>query len=284
MSKQKRIGIISRPPSGLHIEMEKALRGSTDHQVSETRARARELALHALSAASITEGLELAVKAVVLDPRCTDALVILSDVFEDLDEYIEAMYLIVMRAAEDLGPEFFQRERGHFREAIETRSYMRARMQLAHALDEATMFNQAIAEFEGLLDLNGNDNLGARLPLLSLSLKTDKLEMASSLLTRFADDITPQFAWLRVLLAFLTHDSATAESEFQRAREHSKLVEGYLTGRKQLPDKLPETATADSVAEAVICASEIHGAWDAHPDAVRWLKAHAVRKAGRAKR
>src|SRR5512140_1031394 len=137
MSKQRKSELSPRQLGDLHLEIEKAVRGSTDHQVSDTRARAQELALTALSAEDTTEQLELAVKAAVLDPRCTDALVILADIFEGIDDYVEAMYLIVMRAAEDLGAELFQQERGHFWEVVDTRPYMRARLQLALGLREA---------------------------------------------------------------------------------------------------------------------------------------------------
>lgn len=284
MSKQRKNEVTPRTPGGLHLEVERAIRGSNDHQVSDTKARSQELALNALSAADTTEQLELAVKAVVLDPRCTDALVILADIFEEIDDYIEAMYLIVLRAAEDLGQEAFHQERGHFWEVVETRPYMRARLQLALALVEAEMNNQAIAEFEGMLDLNANDNLGARFPLLALYFETGKLDLASSLLVRFADDNSTQFTWLRLLQAILMGDNTAAEGELQRARAKNKHVEGFLAGRKRLPDQMPETLATGDITEAVVCAFEIRKAWAAHPNALSWLKEREVPRERKGKR
>jgi hypothetical protein len=276
MTKRRRTESIARPPGGLHLEVEKAVRGSTDHQVSDTRARAQELALNALSATDTTEQLELAVKAVVLDPRCTDGLVLLAEIFESLDDYVEAMYLIVMRAAEDLGTDMFQRERGRFWEMLETRPYMRARLHLALALDEAGMISQATAEFEGLLELNASDNLGARFPLLSLYVEAGKLDSASALLSRFPDDQSAQFIWIRLLLTILASDSAAAETGLHQARKRNTHVEGYLNGTKHLPEKPPEAYSTGDPNEAISCAFEIHDAWQAHPAAVEWLKGHEV--------
>ena len=284
MSKQRKPEFTTRQPGMLHLEIEKAVRGSTDHQVSDTHARAQELALTALSTVNTSEQLELAVKAVVLDPRCTDALVILADIFEGIDDYVEAMYLIVMRAADDLGQEVFIKERGHFWERIETRPYMRARLQLALALEEAGMTNQAIAELEGMLDLNTNDSLGARFPLLSLYFEVAKIELAFSLLARFADETNPQWAWLRVLLAILRDDSTAAEADLQNARRRNKHVEPFLTGKKRLPDELPETLRAVEIREAMACALEIHKAWETYPNALNWLKEREVPKEKKGKK
>jgi len=284
MPKQRKIETATRQLSDLHLEIEKAVRGSTDHQLSDTRARAQELALTALSADNTTEELELAVKAVVLNPRCTDALVILADIFEGIDDYVEAMYLIVKRAAEDLGADLFEQERGHFWEVLETRPYMRARLQLALGLREAGMTNQAVAEFEGMLDLNANDNLGARFPLLSLYFESGKVEMASSLLVRFADENSAQFTWLRLLHAIVLNDNAGAENELLRARAKNKHVEQYLTRKKRLPEQLPETSSAGAITEAMVCAFEIQKAWGTYPDAFNWLKGREVPKEKKGKR
>lgn len=284
MSKLRKNEILTRQLGDLHLEIEKAVRGSTDHQVSDTRARAHELALTALGTENTTEQLELAVKAVVLDPRCTDALVILADIFEAVDDYVEAMYLIVMRAAEDLGAEMFQQERRHFWEMLETRPYMRARLQLCLALREAGMNNQAIAELEGMIDLNSNDNLGARFPLLGLYFERGKLDMAASLLARFADDTSAQFIWLRLLHAVVMGDNAAAEDGLQRARTKNKHVEAYLTGRKRLPEQLPETISVGDPSEAMVCASEVQKAWSAYPDALTWLKEREVPREKKSKR
>ncbi|RPH38276.1 hypothetical protein EHM92_00395 [bacterium] len=276
MTKQPKNQKITRPLTPVRLATEKDVQGLTDLEPGNIRARAQGLALNALSARSTTERLDQALKAVVLDPRCTDALVILADVFDDIDEYVEAMDLIVMRAAEDLGPELFERERGHFWELVETRPYMRARLHLALALDEGEMTDEAITEFEGILDLDPNDNMGARFGLLGLYFEAGRLDMASSLLTRYADDASAQFAWMRVLLRILQGDTAAAEAELQKARETNKHVEGYLADRKGLPEKLPGTYAVGDVNEAAVCAFEIQDAWEAHPDAVRWLKERGV--------
>ncbi len=255
-----------------------ALHPVRDHEPGTMKARARELALSAMSAESTTEQLELAVKAVVLDPRCTDALIILADVFEETDDYIEAMHLIVMRAAEDLSPELFERERGHFWELLETRPYMRARFQLALTLRYEKEFDQAIGECEGILNLNPNDNLGCRFVLLGLYFETKDLDTAASLLSRYPDDGSALFAWSRVLLAVLKGDTTIGEAELQNAREANKHVEGYLTGKKHTPEKLPESFFPGDVSEAIACAVELGDVWADRPEAVRWLKEHEAAK------
>ncbi len=284
MSKQRKTDIPIRSIDSLRLEVEKAIRGSTDHQVGDTRARAQELSLNALAAGPTQEQLALAVKAVVLDPRSTDALVILADVFDNVNEYAEALHLIVTRAAEDLGEEFFQRERGHFWEQVESRPYMRARMHFGLALADADMSNQAIAEFEGILDLNATDNLGARYPLLVLYVRTGKLDMAASLLARFSKDTSTQFSWLKVLLAHLQGDATSAEVALVDARKANPHVEAYLTAKRHLPDKMPEAYSIGDPAEGIVCAYSIQEAWNAYPDTIQWLKEHEVPKQRKLKR
>ena len=87
-----------------------------------------------------------------------------------------------------------------------------------------------------------------------------------------------------LLQAILAGDDAAAEHELQRARAKNKHVEGFLAGKKRLPDQLPETLATGDVTEAVVCAFEIRKAWAAHPNALTWLKEREVPRERKGKR
>ncbi len=277
MSKRKKRDVPS-PPQGMRHMMEKSMRALTGENKGDIHSRAQELAFEAMGAESDTERLLLAVRAAVIDPQCTDAMVMLAELIDNPDEYIEAMRLIVQRAVEALGPKYFADNKGYFWGLLETRPYMRARMQLAQALDMEGKLDETVTEIEGLLELNPSDNQGVRYRLLALYIETKELDRAGKLLAQYPDDVAAQFAWLRLLLALVKGDTTLAENELAKAREVNKHVEGYLTGKKRLPDKIPGHIGFGDVSEAIACADDIGEVWMNHPKATRWLTEHEVPK------
>jgi hypothetical protein len=283
MSRHKNRNVES-PPPGMRFMMEKSMRELTGENKADIHSRAQELAFEAMGAESDSERVLLAVRAALLDPQCTDAMGMLAELIDDPDEYIEVMRLIVQRAADTLGPRYFADNKGYFWGLLETRPYMRARMQLAQALDMEGKLDETIAEIEGMLELNPSDNQGVRYRLLALYIETEKLDPTGKLLAQYHDDVAAHFAWLRLLSALVKGDTALAESELTKAREVNKHVEGYLTGKKRLPDKIPDHIGFGDVSEAIATADDIGEVWMKHPRAMRWLKEHETPKERKGKR
>jgi tetratricopeptide (TPR) repeat protein len=163
---------------------------------ADRKARAQDLFYQAMETRSSERAKALLEEAVALDPACVDALAVMVDVSDgDLEWRIAGMRTVVEVGQEDLGKRFFAENRGFFWGLLETRPYMRARQRLAALLLEAGRRDEALAEYEALLDLNPNDNQGIRDILLGQYLFTGRLDRATKLLKAYADDASAVFTW-----------------------------------------------------------------------------------------
>src|ERR1019366_2174703 len=151
--------------------------------------RAQELAYDALEASDPVEALRLVHEALKLDPDCTEAQHLMVSLAPmDLDSRIRLMRETVDKAERNMGESFIRENTGHFWRTLSTRPYMRAKRELAELLSAAGRLTDAIAVFEQMLELNPDDNLGTRFPLLGLYLATDQPERVNSLIARFPDE------------------------------------------------------------------------------------------------
>jgi len=223
---------------------------------AETPAKARKLARRALEK----------------DPDCVDALVLLADIdCRREHEYIAALQNAVAAGERSLGARFFKENKGHFWGIIETRPYMRARLQLAQLLGDEGREQEAIGHYRALLELNPNDNQGVRDVLLGCYLAVGDLDGAQRLLRQYKNDISAVFAWGRTLHRFLAGDLQGARRELEAARKCNRLVELYLTGQRKLPKSMPEMYALGSDEEAIISADLLAKAWAKHEEALHWL-------------
>jgi tetratricopeptide (TPR) repeat protein len=213
-------------------------------------------------------------KAVRTDPNNPDAMLSLVQALvpENQPEYIVLLEGIVKAGWRGLGGEKFAKENaGYFWGILETRGYMRARAALAEAFHAGGRTQAAIREFEGLLELNPNDNQGLRYSFLGVLLETGELQRASNLLGQYKDEGSAMWAWGRVLTRFLESkldDAATALSEARKVNPHAEV---YLNATRQLPEHLPEYYGFGDENEGIVCAVEIGDAWKKYPNAVKWL-------------
>ncbi len=236
------------------------------------RGQAQQLAFDAMEATTDRQARKLARQALALDPDCVDAIAVLADLESRSPEELIGGLERAMQAGErSLGPKFFAENKGHFWGLLETRPYMRARMDLAQLLLETGRTEDAIRHFEALLDLNPNDNQGVRDVLLGCYFSRDNLKGAQRLLHEYRHDATAIFAWGRTLERFLSADLPGATRALQRARRQNRFVEQYLTFQRPLPVELPETYALGSEEEAIICLAYLSGAWADHPLAMSWL-------------
>ena len=236
------------------------------------REQAADLAFEAMEAPNRSLARKRAQRALALDPDCVDALVLLtmmdSTRAEDLIAGLEAAVLAGERA---LGPDFLAENRGHYWGMMETRPYMRARLELAQCLLGEGRVAEAIHHLEGLLELNPNDNQGVRDVLLGGYLSRANLAGARRLLREFHDDASATFAWCRVLERFLSDDLPGAKRELRRARRGNPYVEQILIGEIPLAEDLPDSYELGSEDEAVLCLNHMLGAWMENPAATGWL-------------
>jgi tetratricopeptide (TPR) repeat protein len=260
-------------PAKLRVMMERSLSETGATRRSRER-RAQDLVYDAMEAATPQQCLDLSLQALELDPEQADALLMVLD-FTDVEgeERIDALRGIVAVAAKRLGKKAFKEFAPHFWGVLETRPYMRAQMQLAEELRAAGRLEEAIKEYEEMLLLNENDNLGVRYLLLPCLLALSRLDEARKLLKRHAGECewSVVFAWGQVLERLLSGDEPGASKARATARKQNPHMEVYLKGRRRLPRNLPLSYTVGSKEEALCYAGPLLTAWTRHPEAQAWL-------------
>jgi tetratricopeptide (TPR) repeat protein len=233
---------------------------------------AQELAYDAMEARTEAEAKKLAKRALAKDPDCVDAIIVLTSIeAHSPKQAIAGLQRAVAAGERSLGDQFFKENKGHFWALLETRPYMRARQQLAEMLLEVGLVQDAIAQYQAMLDFNPNDNQGVREPLLGLYLQTNDSQRAAQLLKQYKNDISATFAWGRVLKRFLAGDLQGAEASLKAARKANRFMELFMSGQRPLPPDMPDSYTLGSEEEALISLESVAGAWMAHPQAMFWL-------------
>lgn len=231
--------------------------------------QARELCYQAID----THGrrrLQLARKALEIDPDCAEAHVILAERCASLDDRLQHYRQGMDGAARSLGPKVFADMAGHFWGLASTRPYMRARFGVATTLAELGEVDEAIEHYQELLQLNPNDNQGVRYELLSLLMLEGDDTEAARLLKQFEEN-SAQWAYSRALLAFrLSGHSEAARRELHRALKLNKHVPELLLADGPIPG--PVVYEPGSYEEACMAAGNLLSAFEDTPDALEWLE------------
>jgi len=227
--------------------------------------------------------LQLARKALELSADCADAYVVLAEESR-ADEDALALYEQGVAAGERaLGRDVFAQEVGRFWGIVATRPYMRARLGLAQCLEALDRREEAIEQYRELIRLNPGDNQGVRYSFLAALLFAGRDDEAAALIEQFGDEPTALWRYGRALSVFRREgDSRTARECLRAALRTNRHVPQLLTGDSAWPGPEPTAYAPGSREEAAICDSDLGEAWEATPDAIRWMRAHApVRKSGK---
>lgn len=243
---------------------------------------AQHLAWDAWEAPTPQQAAMRAKQALAISADCADAYNVLAQVEARTIEEAYDFYRKGFEVGErSLGAEFFRENKGHFWGMLETRPYMRARQGLAECLWGLGRQDEAIGHYEALLELNPNDNQGIRDVLLGCYLRRGDDIGASRLYDQYGDDATAFFVWTRVLVEFRRGNLDAAGKALRAAVKHNPHVLGFLTGRKKLPRRQPDSYGFGDENEAAIYMSLFAQAWLATPEALGWM-VQQVEKAGKA--
>jgi tetratricopeptide (TPR) repeat protein len=218
---------------------------------------------------------QLARKALEIDPDCVDAYVLLAENAPDRKEALALYEQGVAAGERRLGPAYFQQNAGHFWGLLETRPYMRAREGLATALWTAGRRDEAIKHEQEMLRLNPGDNQGIRYSLAANLLREDRDAELEQLFQQFPDEGSTMWAYTRALAAFRKEgDGAEAPKLLGEAKKKNRYVPDYLLGHKFPPMEQPPYYSMGDESEAIVYAQMFLSAWKNTVGAIAWLRAN----------
>jgi tetratricopeptide (TPR) repeat protein len=234
---------------------------------------AQDLAYEAMDTDDPIEALRYTLEALLLDPNCIDALMLAAEATASTDwDLIKKLKMIIARAEEAMGRKYIEENRGHFWGVIETRPYMRARAALAETLHKVGQREEAICQYEEMLELNPHDNQGLRYNLLSLYLEKEDLTGVRRIFKEYGDEPSAFFLWGRVLERYLSGKRGEAGEAALKAKKQNPHVIDYLTGKKRPPKEPIHFYSPGKESEAIACFDMMNNAWKKYPEAIKWLK------------
>jgi len=248
-------------------------RGAPHDAADETLFEAQDLIYEAFEARGPHRA-ALARQALTISPDCADAYLLLAEeTASSAEEARELLEQGVAAGERALGPQPFDEDVGYFWGILETRPYMRARAALATTLWALGRREEAVEHHRELLRLNPNDNQGLRDLQAEWLLWLELYEELDALFAAYDEDAAAALVYSKALAAF-RRDGATAEAEqlLDVAREANPYVVAYLTGRNDLPKRLPDYAGFGDESEAVDYAAGAAALWASVPGALTWLE------------
>ncbi len=214
--------------------------------------------------------------AIAADPERLDAYLLLGDALNNSEERLAILTEGAVRGRVQWAPEIADPEESHFWLNHDTRPFMRILHLLAIERWNDSDADGAIAEAEGLLRLNPNDNQGIRELLADWYGATGRWDDCAALLARYPDDWTTSHLYTSWLLAFRCDDNTTqALAHAMKANPH---VPRFLADPQLQPDDvdgdatpMPGYVTVGSTDEAHDYAAGAGTAWHNVPGAVERL-------------
>lgn len=122
----------------------------------------------------------------------------------------------------ELGKDFIKENKGYFWGIVSTRPYMRAKFNYADFLHENERFEEAIRQYEDLLELNPNDNQGARYELFIVYVESGLFKKAEALLKKYNETTTANGAYNLVLIELL-QNGVTNKAKQLLKKQNSKI-------------------------------------------------------------
>ncbi len=234
---------------------------------------AQEFAFEAYEATSEEAALELADKALLVDPDCVDALTIRAFITsEDAGELVAALEHAASCGEKELGEDFFAEFMGDFWPMVEARPYMRTIKQLAEVLWDVGRRFDAVAHYENLIDLDPADHMGNSTLLLGYYLSMGEIQRSWDLLEEYNDDSEAVSNWAWVLLFLMVGDEDAARDALEHAMEANPHVAMLLVGMGAEPEEeLPPMPVPGSEREAFLCLDILGDAWERGGAAQWWL-------------
>lgn len=208
---------------------------------------AQDIIYDAWEASSRKERIKLAREALSISPDCSDAYNLLAEEeARSIEEAKEFYQKGVEAGRRALGEKMFKEDYGHFWGYVPTRPYMRSRAGLMECLWKPGSYDEAIGHAREMLKLNVSDNQGIRYILIAYLAELGRYDELEKFMKKgdYWNDCAAERVYTKALLAFVkTGDSKIAQNELKAALRLNKYVPDYLTGKKAVPEILPDRIT-----------------------------------------
>jgi tetratricopeptide (TPR) repeat protein len=235
--------------------------------------KAQDLIDEAYQLVSPRRRIELAREALAISPKCADAYILLAEEEARTIEEAHEYYRQGVAAGEAaLGAKFFELHRGEFWDYPMARPYLQALLEMANLEWELERIQAALQHYQELLALNPYDHYGVRYSLLNLLLSQGRDADALALIERYSKDPFADWVYSRALLLFHEQgDSPAAKEALREAILRNPSVPAYLTGKKRLPKRIPDSIGLGDESEAIHYVSGSLSLWRQTPGALPWL-------------
>lgn len=217
-------------------------------------------------------------KALRLDRDCIEAYELLG-LMEDYPEIATAFYekgIAIGRRV--FGGKYLEENKGFFWGMHETRPFIRCLYHYADCLYAMGQTKECVQVLEEMIELNPNDNQGAREQLLLYLIQLDDRKKFHKYNKMFIDDNMTFTLFNRALFAFKTEGATeNANTRLKKALNTNKFVAAKLLSKQ------PITTFADSymIGDENEADYYVHFAqfvWQTTKGANGWLKKHAGKK------
>ncbi|WP_019913647.1 SEC-C domain-containing protein [Paenibacillus sp. HW567] len=235
--------------------------------------KAQALLYKAMEATSSRRRIQLAQAALEMYPGSSDAYLILAEESENEQDARAYLKAGIAAGEHELGELFFAQNKGHFWGLHETRPYIRICKSYAESCWFGGNAEEAAQTLEHILELNTDDNTGARYLLAAVYLYSNQLDRAEEVLEKYGkDDAAAAFAYDRIILEYKKNGiTSQLKMLYRVARGVNKHVPDYLLGVKRLPHNLPDFVGMDDSNEAVEYVIMHSRLWASVPDLLKWM-------------
>ncbi|KZX17666.1 hypothetical protein MBCUT_01440 [Methanobrevibacter cuticularis] len=171
------------------------------------------------------------------------------------------------------GEEYFEEHKGYFWGLVETRPFMMHLLEQAILLWDDDQKEQAVKQLKYILKLNPGDNQGIRYILINYLFELDRLKEVEDLLNFFDEEYSANWAFSELLLSIKNKkEKKSIEQLYKEAIELNKYVIPFLTGKKKIPNYLPEFYSFGDESEAIMYVDLAFKAWNNDEVAMNILK------------
>lgn len=191
-------------------------------------------------------------RALKRDPNCLEAYEGLASI-QISPETALKLYLKAIRAGRKrFNGSYMEEHKGHFWLMSETRPFMRCLMEAATVYNILLDFDHEIALLKEMLELNPNDNQGARYPLIIAYLRQGQTNECKKIISQFSiDDSTFMHLALFCIGLIEQPDDPSTHSHLKKARQKN-LHWFKLILDPETEGHLPESYTLGSHSEGMM--------------------------------